>query len=79
MKKAPATGQGLGGSNMNNENELHDVTFKIRYPSKKGKILYAVKSILIDELNILVQSIITAATLCFLAENGWSISQKTMY
>ena len=76
MKKAPATGQGLGGSNMNNENELHDVTFKIRYPSKKEKILYAVKSILIDELNILVQSIITAATLCFLAENGWSISQK---
>lgn len=63
---------------MNNENELHDVTFKIRYPSKKEKILYAVKSILIliDELNILVQSIITAATLCFLAENGWSISQK---
>lgn len=61
---------------MNNENELHDVTFKIRYPSKKEKILYAVKSILIDELNILVQSIITAATLCFLAENEWSISQK---
>ena len=61
---------------MNNENELHDVTFKIRYPSKKEKIIYAVKSILIDELNILVQSIITAATLCFLAENGWSISQK---
>lgn len=30
---------------MNNENELHDVTFKIRYPSKKEKILYAVKSI----------------------------------
>ena len=57
-------------------NELHDVTFKIRYPSKKEKIIYAVKSILIDELNILVQSIITAATLCFLAENGWSISQK---
>lgn len=52
---------------MNNENELHDVTFKIRYPSKKEKIIYAVKSILIDELNILVQSIITAATLCFLA------------
>ena len=74
---------------MNNENELHDVTFKIRYPSKKEKILYAVKSILIDELNILVQSIITAATLCFLAEriaiaailcsffsNEWSIPQK---
>ena len=37
---------------MNNENELHDVTFKIRYPSKKGKIIYAVKSILIDELTI---------------------------
>lgn len=79
MKKALQLGRGLGGSNMNNENELHDVTFKIRYPSKKEKILYAVKSILIDELNILVQSIITAATLCFLAENGWSISQKTMY
>ena len=61
---------------VNNDNELHDVTFKIRYPSKKEKIIYAVKSILIDELNILVQSIITAATLCFLAENGWSISQK---
>ena len=74
---------------MNNENELHDVTFKIRYPSKKEKIIYAVKSILIDELNILVQSIITAATLCFLAEsiaiaailcsffsNEWSIPQK---
>ena len=48
---------------MNNENELHDVTFKIRYPSKKERFLYAVKSILIDELTIL-------------AENGWSISQK---
>lgn len=30
---------------VNNENELHDVTFKIRYPSKKEKILYEVKSI----------------------------------
>ena len=40
---------------MNNENELHDVTFKIRYPSKKEKIIYAVKSILIDELTILAE------------------------
>ena len=49
---------------MNNENELHDVTFKIRYPSKKEKIIYAVKSILIDELTILAESIAIAAILC---------------
>lgn len=40
---------------VNNDNELHDVTFKIRYPSKKEKIIYAVKSILIDELTILAE------------------------
>ena len=61
---------------MNNENELHDVTFKIRYPSKKEKILYAVKSILIDELTILAESIAIAAILCSFFSNGWSISQK---
>ena len=49
---------------MNNENELHDVTFKIRYPSKKEKIIYAVKSILIDELTILAESVVIAAILC---------------
>ena len=64
---------------MNNENELHDVTFKIRYPSKKEKILYAVKSILIDELNILVQSIITAATYAFLLKTDGLYLKKTMY
>lgn len=42
---------------MNNENELHDVTFKIRYPSKKEKIIYAVKSILIDELTMMTHTI----------------------
>ena len=61
---------------MNNENELHDVTFKIRYPSKKEKIIYAVKSILKDELTILAESIIIAAILCSFFLNEWSISQK---
>ena len=61
---------------MNNENELHDVTFKIRYPSKKEKIIYAVKSILIDELTILAESIAIAATLCSFFSNEWSIPQK---
>lgn len=54
---------------MNNENELHDVTFKIRYPSKKEKIIYAVKSILIDELTILAESIAIAAILCSFFSN----------
>ena len=57
-------------------NELHDVTFKIRYPSKKEKILYEVKSILKDELTILAESIIIAAILCSFFLNEWSISQK---
>lgn len=57
-------------------NELHDVTFKIRYPSKKEKILYEVKSILKDELTILAESIIVAAILCSFFLNEWSISQK---
>ena len=61
---------------MNNENELHDVTFKIRYPSKKEKIIYAVKSILIDELTILAESIAIAAILCSFFSNEWSIPQK---
>lgn len=61
---------------VNNDNELHDVTFKIRYPNKKEKITYAVKSILIDELNILAQSIIVVAIFCSFFLNGWSISQK---
>ena len=57
---------------MNNENELHDVTFKIRYPSKKEKILYAVKSILIDELNILQHY-------AFLLKTDGLYLKKTMY
>ena len=72
MKKAPAMGQALGRTGMNNVN----INFNFKYPSKKERFSYAVKSILIDELTILAESIITAATLCFLAENGWSISQK---
>ena len=77
MKKAPATGQALGRvRNMNNENELHDVTFKIRYPSKKERFSYAVKSILIDELTILAESIVIAAILCSFFLNEWSIPQK---
>ena len=72
MKKAPAMGQALGRTGMNNVN----IDFNFKYPSKKERFSYAVKSILIDELTILAESIITAATLCFLAENGWSISQK---
>ena len=61
---------------MNNENELHDVTFKIRYPNKKEKTAYAVKSILIDELTILAESIAIAAILCSFFSNEWSIPQK---
>ena len=57
---------------MNNENELHDVTFKIRYPSKKEKIIYAVKSILIDELTILEDVITT-----YLKENGYQLISMT--
>lgn len=61
---------------MNNENELHDVTFKIRYPNKKEKTAYAVKSILIYELTILAENIIIAAIICSFFLNEWSISQK---
>ena len=61
---------------VNNDNELHDVTFKIRYPSKKEKIIYAVKSILIDELTILAENIIIAAIIISFFLNEWSISQK---
>ena len=61
---------------VNNDNELHDVTFKIRYPSKKERFLYAVKSILIDELTILAESIAIAAILCSFFSNEWSIPQK---
>ena len=57
---------------MNNDNELHDVTFKIRYPSKKEKITYAVKSILIDELTILEDVITT-----YLKENGYQLISMT--
>lgn len=63
---------------MNNENELHDVTFKIRYPNKKEKTAYAVKSILIDELTILAENIIIAAIICSFFLNEWSISQKML-
>lgn len=61
---------------VNNENELHDVTFKIRHPSKKERFLYAVKSILIDELTILAENIIIAAIIFSFFSNEWSISQK---
>ena len=61
---------------VNNDNELHDVTFKIRYPSKKERFSYAVKSILIDELTILAESIVIAAIFCSFFLNEWSIPQK---
>lgn len=57
---------------MNNDNELHDVSFKIRYPNKKEKITYAVKSILIDELTILEDVITT-----YLKENGYQLISMT--
>ena len=65
---------------VNNDNELHDVTFKIRYPSKKERFLYAVKSILIDELTILAESIAIAAILCsFFFKRMVYTSKNTMY
>ena len=57
---------------MNNDNELHDVSFKIRYPNKKEKSTYAVKSILIDELTILEDVITT-----YLKENGYQLISMT--
>ena len=48
---------------MNNENELHDVTFKIRYPSKKEKynvfivLLYVV--FFVSQILILLRAALT--------------------
>ena len=72
MKKAPAMGQALGRTGMNNVN----INFNFKYPSKKERFSYAVKSILIDELTILAESIAIAAILCSFFSNEWSIPQK---
>ena len=38
MKKAPATGQGLGRTGMNNVN----IDFNFKYPGKKERVIYTV-------------------------------------
>ena len=56
MKKAPATGQGLGRTGMNNVN----IDFNFKYPGKKERVIYTVTSILKDEIRLFGKSIISA-------------------
>lgn len=66
MKKAPATGQVLGGMKMHNSN----------YPSKQERIIYKVISVLMDEICLFGRSITVAIIICVCFENSWILPQK---
>lgn len=72
MKKAPATGQALRRTGMNNVN----IDFNFKYPSKKERVIYTVTSVLKDEIRLFGKSVISAILVCVCFENGWILPQE---
>ena len=72
MKKAPAMGQALGRTGMNNVN----IDFNFKYPSKKERVIYTVTSVLKDEIRLFGKSVISAILVCVCFENGWILPQE---
>ena len=65
MKKAPATGQALRRTGMNNVN----IDFNFKYPSKKERVIYTVTSVLKDEIRLFGKSVISAILVCVCFEH----------